>query len=85
LGGPGVIVNHASGFKIKPGNIDQIVFDIADTLAALTDPELHNKISDAAVQRAREYDWHNQIARIEEIYQVYLQSTNEERSCVLQS
>lgn len=74
LGGPGMHVTPACGFKIKPETPEQFVSDLATALETLyQDPNLCQKMGAAARKRAEEsYSWDGLAERMSQIYQEIL-------------
>ena len=69
-GGPAVLVDPSCGFKVRPGEPQQVVEDLARALDALAqDPVLLRAMGQAAAFRAREnFSWAHQILRMEQLY-----------------
>jgi glycosyltransferase involved in cell wall biosynthesis len=69
-GGPAVLVDPSCGFKIRPGEPQQVVEDLARALEALAlDPAMRRAMGQAAANRAREhFSWANQVSRMEKLY-----------------
>lgn len=87
LGGPGKIVNKGCGFKIQAQYTEQIIADLTQSLYVLAKNKvLWVEMRKAAVKRAVDYSWPNQIVQMEQVYAEHKQELSEEdRSCVLQS
>jgi glycosyltransferase involved in cell wall biosynthesis len=70
LGGPGEIVNGECGFKIRPGQPEQVVSDLATALDQLAaSPALRQTMGEAARRRVHEhFDWDKRGERMMEIY-----------------
>lgn len=70
LGGPGEFVTPECGFKVHPGNPEQVVTDLADALKKLaSDPSLRRSLGDAGRQRVLDhFDWDKRGQRMMEIY-----------------
>lgn len=69
-GGPAVLVDPSCGFKVRPGELPQVVEDLARALAALADnPGLARAMGAAARYRAREhFSWTRQVGCMEQLY-----------------
>jgi glycosyltransferase involved in cell wall biosynthesis len=69
-GGPAVLVDPSCGFKVRPGEPEQVVEDLARALDELArDPALRRAMSQAAVDRAHEdFSWTHQVRRMEQLY-----------------
>jgi glycosyltransferase involved in cell wall biosynthesis len=69
-GGPAVLVDPSCGFKVRPGEPQQVVEDLARALCALAEnPELTRAMGQAAESRAREhFSWTHQVSRMEQLY-----------------
>ncbi len=69
-GGPAVLVDPSCGFKVRPGDPQQVVEDLTRSLAALArDPALMRDMGDAALRRAWEhFSWTHQVSRMEQLY-----------------
>lgn len=69
-GGPGVLVDPSCGFKIRPGDPQQVVEDLTRALAALAgDAALTRHMGEAALRRAWEhFSWAHQVSRMERLY-----------------
>ena len=70
LGGPGEIVNEECGFKIRPGEPDQVVSDLTAALDKLASaPALRHAMGEAGRRRVHEhFDWDKRGKRMMEIY-----------------
>ena len=70
LGGPGLHINNACGFKIPAEHPEQAVRDMAAALEKLAaDPILRARLGQAAYERAREvYDWDRVTERVTDAY-----------------
>ncbi|MGH8640268.1 MAG: glycosyltransferase family 4 protein [Burkholderiales bacterium] len=70
-GGPALLVDTSCGFKVRPGAPQQVVEDLARSLAMLADDHrLIRSMGEAAVYRAREhFSWAHQVSRMEQLYQ----------------
>jgi len=70
LGGPGLHINNACGFKIPAHHPEQAVRDMAAALEKLaSDPDLRARLGQAAYERAREvYDWDRVTERVIDAY-----------------
>jgi glycosyltransferase involved in cell wall biosynthesis len=70
-GGPAVLVDPSCGFKVRPGDRQQVVDDLARVLATLAgDRRLIRSMGEAARYRAREhFSWARQVTRMERLYQ----------------
>ena len=70
LGGPGFFVTEKCGIKVKPGNPEQVISDLAAALEKLAgDPGLRRAMGEAGRQRVREtFDWDKRGERMMEIY-----------------
>ena len=66
LGGPGLHINNACGYKIPAHHPEQAVRDMAAALEKLaSDPNLRPRLGQAAYERAREiYDWDRVAERV---------------------
>ncbi len=71
LGGPGLHINAECGFKVRAGNPEQAVCDMAAALERLAgERELCARMGAAAFERAgRVYDWDRVAERLTEAYQ----------------
>jgi glycosyltransferase involved in cell wall biosynthesis len=69
-GGPAVLVDPSCGFKVRPGDPEQVVEDLARALDELArDPALRRAMGQAAADRARDdFSWTQQVHRMEQIY-----------------
>lgn len=69
-GGPAVLVDSSCGFKVRPGDPQQVVDDLARVLATLaSDRRLIRSMGEAARYRAREhFSWARQVTRMERLY-----------------
>lgn len=69
-GGPGVLVDLSCGFKVRAGEPQQVVEDLARALAALAaDRDLARSMGEAALHRAWEhFSWTRQVSRMERLY-----------------
>ena len=70
LGGPGEIVTTGCGFKVRPGNPEQVIADLAEALQNLAvDQALRRTMGLAGRQRILEhFDWDRRGERMMEIY-----------------
>ena len=70
-GGPALLVDPSCGFKVRPGAPQQVVEDLALSLAALAgDSRLVRSMGEAAFRRAREhFSWEQQVSRMGRLYQ----------------
>jgi glycosyltransferase involved in cell wall biosynthesis len=70
LGGPGEIVNAECGFKIRPGEPEQVVSDLAAALDKLAaNPGLRQAMGETGRCRVHEhFDWDKRGERMMEIY-----------------
>jgi len=70
-GGPALLVDPSCGFKVRPGAPQQVVEDLALSLATLAaDRGLMHSMGEAAFHRAREhFSWERQLSRMERLYQ----------------
>ncbi|MCW5604555.1 MAG: glycosyltransferase [Burkholderiales bacterium] len=70
-GGPSVLVDSSCGFKVSPGERQQVVEDLARALAALADnPTLARAMEAAARHRAHEhFSWARQVSHMVQLYQ----------------
>ena len=71
LGGPAVLVDESSGFRVSGSDPQQLILGLAQGLTALTTNDaLRRAMGQAAQVRAREeFSWNRQIARMNLIYQ----------------
>ena len=69
-GGPAVLVDQSCGFKVRPGDPQQVVEDLARVLATLaSDRHLIRSMGEAARYRAHEhFSWARQVMRMEQLY-----------------
>lgn len=69
-GGPGEIITPETGILIEPENLDIMIKNFAMAIQKLyCDPELREKIGEAAMRRAQsEYSWEAVVEKIERIY-----------------
>ena len=69
-GGPAVLVDSSCGFRIRPGEPQQVVEDLARALHVLVEnPKLARAMERAAASRARQhFSWTRQITRMEDLY-----------------
>jgi glycosyltransferase involved in cell wall biosynthesis len=69
-GGPAVLVDASCGFKVRPGDAQQVTWDLARALDALArNPALRRTMGQAAAVRAREeFSWSHQVSRMERLY-----------------
>jgi glycosyltransferase involved in cell wall biosynthesis len=69
-GGPALLVDPSCGFKVRPGAPQQVVEDLARSLATLAgDHRLLRCMGDAALYRAHEhFSWAHQVSRMEQLY-----------------
>ena len=70
-GGPALLVDPSCGFKVRPLAPQQVVEDLALSLATLAgDRRLARSMGEAAFHRARaHFSWEQQVARMERLYQ----------------
>jgi len=70
LGGPGLHINNACGFKITAHHPEQAARDMATALEKLaSDPNLRARLGQAAYERARDfYDWDRFADRLIDAY-----------------
>lgn len=71
LGGPGEIVGEECGFKIRPGNPEQVATDLAAALAELEEaPGLCETKGEAGRRRVHErFDWDKRGEQMHGVYQ----------------
>jgi glycosyltransferase involved in cell wall biosynthesis len=69
-GGPAVLVDPSCGFKVRPGEPQQVVEDLARSLDALArNPAMLRAMGQAAAMQAREkFSWAHQVFRMEQLY-----------------
>ena len=69
-GGPAVLVDPSCGFKVRPGEPQQVVEDLSRALDTLAqNPVLLRAMSRAASVRARDnFSWTRQILQMEQLY-----------------
>ena len=69
-GGPAVLVDSSCGFRIPPGEPEEVVQKLAQALAVLADnTALAQQMGEAAARRAhRQFSWTHQAARMESLY-----------------
>jgi glycosyltransferase involved in cell wall biosynthesis len=79
LGGPGEIITDECGFKVRAGDSDQVVSDMAAALEKLAaDPALRQRMGEAGRRRVLErFDWDK---RGEEMMEIYRQVSASRRS-----
>ena len=80
-GGPAVLVDAASGFRVAPGEPSEVVDALGAALAKLAgDAVLARAMSEAAVRRAqRDFSWTRQIARMEAYYRLACEAADPAR------
>ena len=69
-GGPAVLVDASCGFKVRPGDAQQVTRDLSRALDALArNPALRRTMGRAAAIRARDkFSWSRQVSRMERLY-----------------
>jgi len=68
-GGIAEHVTEETGFKIEPISREHVVKELANKIALLTeDDELRFKMSNKAIERARQYEWSQKIESLIKIY-----------------
>lgn len=69
-GGPGVIVDDSSGYRIEPGNREETKKLFADAICKLTEDRARlNEITKATRSRAQQFLWSNVVESVEEAYE----------------
>lgn len=70
VGGPAVLVDTSCGFRVPPGEPQQVVAGLTQALAALAqNAALARTMGEAAVQRAHgQFSWTCQVAHMEKLY-----------------
>ena len=70
--GPGEVINDTCGIKVKAGNPDQVVHDLAAALEILaTNPDLREKLRAGARQRLADLAWDKKGEVLRRIYETY--------------
>ncbi len=71
--GPGEIVTHECGIKIKVTNPEQAIIDIADALRKLAiDRDLREKLSRGAIERLQSFLWEDKVKVIDKLYSKFI-------------